>query len=635
MRRHFLVAAALLAVRAAGAEPSAVGPADEAKRVAATAAATAAPPSSKAPTGEFGQAALGGFGLNRVRSAFTAPRSLAFGVRGGFFRVPQLTQEAGTDEFRLAEVTATFAPLQWLEVSARLRSSNLDQDAAPQGKYFLQNDFFLRGKGTWLAADGALALAGELYLRLPPPIWTSAAGTSLGVGGLLSYDLTRHGAPVVFHANAAFYLDNSAAFADATGDRSRTYALDITTFNQVRAGAGIEGRLHVAHVGLRPFLEYAVDVPLGAPGAPPMRLSPGVRVLPWRGLYVDGLVEIGLTRPASPNVAAAPPWQVQLAVGWQTNVDPREGPVEKVVVEKEKLVAEAPKSGSVSGVVVDAEQRKPIADAVIQVPGRNRVLTDPDGRFQVREVPPGPFKVVASKKGYEPREASGLVEAGKPLVLSAALTALPPEPPPPMTIRGTVMGEDDKAVVASVSVPSGGVSQKSSASGEYSFTMPSGEHGIEVAAPGYLAQGRRVNGQPGDSLVVDFVLKPTPKQTLVVLKKEKIEIKKQVHFATNRDVILPDSAPLLDQIAATMLQNPRLKMIRVEGHTDDQGDDAYNLDLSQRRAGSVVRALVERGVEAGRLKAVGFGETKPIESNKKPAGRAKNRRVEFMIEEQE
>lgn len=593
------------------------------------------PPSREAPDGEFGQAALGGAGLDRVRSAFVAPRRLVFSVRGGFFRVPQLTQEAGTDEYRMAEVAVAFSPLAWLEIAARLHSGNLDQAAAPQGKYFLQNDFGLKAKASYVAAEGALAIAGELVLRLPPPIWTSASGTSAGFGALFSYDFTRHGAPMVFHANASFFLDNSAGFDDVSGDRSRKYALQITDFNQVRAGAAVEGRLHVAHVAIRPFLEYAVDVPLGAPGAPPMRLVPGVRVAPWRGLYLDGLVEVGLTKPQSPNVAVVPPWMLQLAVGWQLDVDPKTGAVEKVVVEKEKLIAEAPKTGTVSGVVVDAEKRAPIADAVVLVPGRNRVLTDPDGRFSLRDVAPGPFKIVASKKGYEPREASGVVEAGKPLVLSAALTTLPPEPPPPMTIRGTVMGEDDKAVVATVAVPSAGVAQKSSANGEFTFTMPSGEQSIEVSAAGYLAQGRRVTGQPGESLVVDFVLKPVPKQTLVVLKKEKIEIKKQVHFATNKDVILPDSAPLLDQVAATIISNPRLKLIRIEGHTDDQGDDAYNLELSQRRAGSVVRALIDRGVDAGRLKAVGYGETKPIESNKRPAGRAKNRRVEFMIETQE
>jgi outer membrane protein OmpA-like peptidoglycan-associated protein len=108
-----------------------------------------------------------------------------------------------------------------------------------------------------------------------------------------------------------------------------------------------------------------------------------------------------------------------------------------------------------------------------------------------------------------------------------------------------------------------------------------------------------------------------------------------VHFATASDVILPDSSPLLDQIASLILENDRLKKIRVEGHTDDQGDDAYNLNLSDRRAKSVMRALLERGVQSERIGAVGFGETKPIGDNKKPAGRAQNRRVEFMIEAQE
>jgi len=131
------------------------------------------------------------------------------------------------------------------------------------------------------------------------------------------------------------------------------------------------------------------------------------------------------------------------------------------------------------------------------------------------------------------------------------------------------------------------------------------------------------------------VLKAVPKQSLVVLKKDKIEIKKQVHFATGRDVILPDSAPLLDQVAAIILEHDKLKVIRVEGHTDDQGDDSFNLELSQRRANSVMRALQERGVDGARLKAIGYGETKPVADNKKPAGRALNRRVEFMIEAQE
>ncbi len=245
------------------------------------------------------------------------------------------------------------------------------------------------------------------------------------------------------------------------------------------------------------------------------------------------------------------------------------------------------------------------------------------------------MKVVATHAGYEPREKSGTIDKGGLLTIDLSLPALPPEPPKPMAISGTVLNETEKPLVSTVSIPAAGVAQKSSEAGEFTLNVPAGEAIVEASASGYLTQARRLTGNPGDALVVDFLLKPVPKQTLVVLKKDKIEIKKQVHFATNRDVILPDSAPLLDQIAATILEYDKLKLIRIEGHTDDQGDDAYNLELSNRRAKAVMRALLERGVADQRLKAVGYGETKPLSDNKKPAGRALNRRVEFMIEQQE
>jgi outer membrane protein OmpA-like peptidoglycan-associated protein len=326
-------------------------------------------------------------------------------------------------------------------------------------------------------------------------------------------------------------------------------------------------------------------------------------------------------------------------LGWQMGVDPTAGGtaiVEKVV-EKEKLVsvAQAPTTGRVQGQVTDADTKKPLAEAVVQVPGRNRILTEADGRFVLEAIEPGPVKVVATKPGYEPREMNGKVDKGGLLTLNVSLPPLPPEPPKPMAVRGSVLNEQEKPIVATISIAAAGVSQKSNATGEFTFSVPAGEQIVEASAAGYLTQAQRLTGEPGDSLVVNFVLKPVPKQSLVVLKKDKIEIKKQVHFATNRDVILPDSAPLLDEVAATILEHDNLKLIRIEGHTDDQGDDSHNLDLSNRRAMSVLRALRERGVAESRLKSVGYGETKPIADNKKPAGRALNRRVEFMIEQQE
>ncbi|MCK6549573.1 OmpA family protein, partial [Myxococcota bacterium] len=118
---------------------------------------------------------------------------------------------------------------------------------------------------------------------------------------------------------------------------------------------------------------------------------------------------------------------------------------------------------------------------------------------------------------------------------------------------------------------------------------------------------------------------------LAVLRAGKIEILDKVYFETNRHVIQRRSYPLLDNVAAVILRHPEVKKVRVEGHTDDVGDDAANLALSDRRAKAVVDYLVAKGVERSRLEAQGFGETQPLESNKTTAGRATNRRVEFEV----
>ncbi|QRN97239.1 OmpA family protein [Archangium violaceum] len=124
---------------------------------------------------------------------------------------------------------------------------------------------------------------------------------------------------------------------------------------------------------------------------------------------------------------------------------------------------------------------------------------------------------------------------------------------------------------------------------------------------------------------------PDQGKTKVEVKAGKILILEKVYFATNKDVVLPRSFPLLQQVASVLRANPQLTKVRIEGHTDSMGDDAFNLDLSQRRSNSVMRILVERGIDAGRLEAVGYGETKPVDTNKTAAGRENNRRVEFTI----
>jgi len=110
-----------------------------------------------------------------------------------------------------------------------------------------------------------------------------------------------------------------------------------------------------------------------------------------------------------------------------------------------------------------------------------------------------------------------------------------------------------------------------------------------------------------------------------------IYILQRVEFATNRDVILDRSFAVLEEVRATVAANPQILRIRVEGHTDDRGRDAANLDLSMRRARSVMHWLQEHGIEASRLSGFGCGETRPVESNAASEGRQANRRVEFRV----
>ncbi len=119
----------------------------------------------------------------------------------------------------------------------------------------------------------------------------------------------------------------------------------------------------------------------------------------------------------------------------------------------------------------------------------------------------------------------------------------------------------------------------------------------------------------------------------VQVEEDRLVLAASVRFDTGRDTVTPDSRGMLDEVAATLTAHPELKKVRVEGHTDAHGPEAFNLDLSRRRARTVVRELVARGVAAERLAFEGYGEARPVADNGTALGRAKNRRVELTIVE--
>ena len=104
-----------------------------------------------------------------------------------------------------------------------------------------------------------------------------------------------------------------------------------------------------------------------------------------------------------------------------------------------------------------------------------------------------------------------------------------------------------------------------------------------------------------------------------------------IYFDLNKDTIKPKSEPVLNRAVEVLKEFPSIR-IEISGHTDSTGTRDYNLELSRRRAESVKRYLVEKGgVEESRIQTRGAGPDEPIDTNKSAAGRAKNRRIEFMI----
>lgn len=113
----------------------------------------------------------------------------------------------------------------------------------------------------------------------------------------------------------------------------------------------------------------------------------------------------------------------------------------------------------------------------------------------------------------------------------------------------------------------------------------------------------------------------------------KLDIPSDISFDTGRSVIKPNFAPILNQFATSLNQNP-VSTVNILGHTDNTGTDAINNPLSVERANATRDYLISRGVAGARIGTDGHGSREPIADNNTQAGRDKNRRVEIYVAEQ-
>ena len=158
--------------------------------------------------------------------------------------------------------------------------------------------------------------------------------------------------------------------------------------------------------------------------------------------------------------------------------------------------------------------------------------------------------------------------------------------------------------------------------GKFSILIPNGEI--------FTASYRDMNGQIQSSII------ELPGNQLIIMNWElmfelpRVYTLDNVFFDTGKSNLRPESFTELDELVEVMLFKKDL-VIEIGGHTDDVGEEASNMTLSQNRSESVRKYLIKNGVDALHVKAKGYGESKPVAHNDTPEGRQKNRRTEVKI----
>lgn len=607
------------------------------------------------PTIQVSSTATGGAGLLRVGSAdLGRPGVLRFSALGEFFSSADFPVQGAKNTRTAGTFALAYVPLDFLEVSlAYSASANTNTRSTP----------------TLIQALGDVTLGARVTKQWLPGLWAGADVRLMTFSGVTdkpvvfgfspravaTYDVRSlmPQVPLRVHANLGLLMDGTGSLVDASRlNASEEYALGINRYTRLTLGLGVEAPLRLA----TPFLEYGLSSPLGVEGgqlvAPdgtlvpvgsvaPQTLGLGVKVTAVRNLTFTAAAELGLTRQVGRGVTPVAPFN--LLLGATFNVDPAlqanggTRVVERVVERAPstpntvQAAAAGTRTGQVSGVVLDAKTRQPLPGVLVVLVDSTLppVASDPrDGRFLTYTLPSGPVKLSVRKDGYLPLEKElelkpgttanvtlELVAEVKPATLALAVTSK--RKPVPATLA--FFGPEPRQVA---------YSEANAAS--HALTLPAGDYRVEVTAPGYLAQTRAVKVTDGASLELAFELEPEPKQWQVKRANDKLELLQTVRFADGKAVLQPDSAPVLAQVM-DMIVRTGISRIRIEAHTDNQGDPAANLALSKERARAVADYLIKAGLDASRIESEGYGDTRPVAPNMTPRGRELNRRVDFVI----
>jgi outer membrane protein OmpA-like peptidoglycan-associated protein len=504
-----------------------------------------------------------------------------------------------------------------------------------------------------------LSAGGEVGLRFlssASTIGYALDATSVWFGGLATYDLVEAvGAPLRFHLNAGYMIDNSSRLQESssTGLGSRV----VTSFaygvakDRARLAVGVDAPLAVGRqVSLMPLAEYHLDVVTAdadpaTPGVGPLNnrdqhsVTVGLRARLAGGLTMDAGVDVGLRSLGFRHGSTMSPYNVVVGLAYPLDLVALGGPrvvTRTVVIEKVVPVEKAPppREGFVVGKITSSRGGMPVAGALVSVSGKegSRIATEADGTFSSKGLPPGDVDLEISAPNFESALVPASVVLGKLTAISASLT--------PRVQKGRIEGrlvDDRGGGVEGVIKFSGpeAVDARTDASGNFSVALDPGSYRARVDGTTFLKKERQLGIAEGEAKPLQLEVRRRPATPAALVRGSEVTSRIPVRFlgadAGGPSSIAPHSLPILDEVADLMLTHSEIRRLRVEAHWDSGlGSRADTLTDEQARA--VTRYLVSQGIDEGRLEPVGMGARHPLVPNLGRAYRLKNRRIEFHLQ---
>lgn len=207
------------------------------------------------------------------------------------------------------------------------------------------------------------------------------------------------------------------------------------------------------------------------------------------------------------------------------------------------------------------------------------------------------------------------------------------ETPSTFTLQVQTFDEKYKPLPANIEIKQeGGNSIVQENTQAFSQNLTRGVYDISASKEGYNPVTAHIISSNQNEIRKNLVLRKIPEKVAEVVKRELATLN-SIYFFSGKATLKPESIVELDKAIQIINNHPDIKNISIEAHTDSQGPEPFNLDLSYKRAKTVYEYFIAHGIAKEKLSYVGFGELQPIDTNETSEGRAKNRRIDFKIDQ--